>query len=455
MGGKARAWFFAEGEILLLLLLALCLKAPALSVPFFWDEILTYAGPARWLSENGLYRVLPGLHPAQLFFGHPPGLSLASALLFKIFGSHPEPARILVLTTSLTQLFFTYRLGVHFRGRATGFAAAAALLALPTFFAHSTQALGDVTAAGFGAAALYYALKNEGKHYALWALLAVLSKETALALVLPVFIWSLLRDRSPASILWYAAPLLALGGFFLSEKIFTGRFTNFPFMETVAFVDEGYFSRLLRYGHAFFFSHANAALATAAGLGALTLLRRRPREVTLLLAVLLCYWGGISVLTLINDRYWLPVLPLLAVLAASLAFDRKWLLAPLLGAWIWSTLSFHHDAQSVPGHGWEESMNYRDVVSVHQEACRYVEEHYPRSKVYAVWPLSDALLFPWLGYVSQKFEVVPAAPYDLVLVSDASAHYGYEAQRTEIKSAGLRLIRRFEKNGKYAEIWAP
>jgi hypothetical protein len=43
---------------------------------------------------------------------------------------------------------------------------------------------------------------------------------------------------------------------------------------------------------------------------------------------------------------------------------------------------------------------------MHQQAARYVEQHYPQDRILTAWPASDELNRPFLGYVEKPLTVV-------------------------------------------------
>src|SRR5947208_11794009 len=54
----------------------------------------------------------------------------------------------------------------------------------------------------------------------------------------------------------------------------------------------------------------------------------------------------------------------------------------------------------------EDNLAYADFVRLHQQAARYLEEHYADSRILTAWPASVELTVPFLGYVSKPLRAV-------------------------------------------------
>jgi len=124
-------------------------------------------------------------------------------------------------------------------------------------------------------------------------------------------------------------------------------------------------------------------------------------------------------------RYLLPAIPLVIILAVS-TFRRRlryWPAAVALVvvafgvAWFWN-----------PPYGYppEDNLGYRDYVTVHQDAERFLEARYPMARVLTAWPASDELTRPWLGYTTRPMQVVRIENFSLEQIlsaTDFRSHY--------------------------------
>ena len=146
--------------LLLLTALVVVAKLPTLHTPYYWDE-MSWARAAHWLWEGSLRQALPGSYPPAMFFGHPPGLHVTLAALWKLTGdSDLGVAHGVALVFAVAAVCFTYRLGRLLYDTATGLLAALFLFLSPIFFAQSGMFLGDVPVTALGTMSVYYALRD-------------------------------------------------------------------------------------------------------------------------------------------------------------------------------------------------------------------------------------------------------------------------------------------------------
>jgi 4-amino-4-deoxy-L-arabinose transferase-like glycosyltransferase len=95
---------------------------------------MAWLGQAGWLADNGLIRAVPGLRPDAQFFGHPPGLHFAAAVLFKVFGRSIAVAHVLIACLSAAGVCATYMLVRAAHDTRTAVLAAFLLLFSPAWF---------------------------------------------------------------------------------------------------------------------------------------------------------------------------------------------------------------------------------------------------------------------------------------------------------------------------------
>ena len=73
------------------------------------------------------------------------------------------------------------------------------------------------------------------------------------------------------------------------------------------------------------------------------------------------------------------------------------------------------------GFAMEDNLAYRDYVTIHVQAERFLALRYPRARVLTAWPASDELSRPWLGYISNPFPVVRIEDFSARQVAIAAA----------------------------------
>jgi hypothetical protein len=117
----------------------------------------------------------------------------------------------------------------------------------------------------------------------------------------------------------------------------------------------------------------------------------------------------------------------------------------------------------------ESNLEYLDLIETHKNSTLYIETNFPNSTVLTTWPQSRELTLPFLGYIKSPVYVKTVSE-ELITCTRISYFngslngvnlicYSPQAHQPEklleiIKNLNLTLIKRFEKNGKYTEIYA-
>ena len=70
----------------------------------------------------------------------------------------------------------------------------------------------------------------------------------------------------------------------------------------------------------------------------------------------------------------------------------------------------------------EDTLVYRDMIVVHQEAIAFVNQHYPDATVLTAWPVSNDLFNPELGYTTHRMKVTPVENFSLDEIQKAAQH---------------------------------
>jgi 4-amino-4-deoxy-L-arabinose transferase-like glycosyltransferase len=466
-----------------------------LGLPYYWDEAGYYI-PAAW----DFFRTGSLIPITTLTNAHPPLPSIYLALWWKVFSFCPLVTRVAVLAAASFGLTAVWRLAM----RLTGFPAVAfwtvALTALyPIWFAQSTLAHADIFAAACTLWGLVYVLpgalpgpdrrpgqnQEPGQSWkpgqsqaalrkpwaaALWFALAVLSKETAIAIPLTLAAVSLIESlRAPRlarlrlvrEAAWLASCALPLAAWYAYHYSKTGfLFGNPEFLRYNAQANLEPLRFLAAFGHRILHltAHMNLFVPVLMTVAALLLeprpvreqgsrvrdqgsangvdaaVQARPgiapdalRRILLLLlvnALLFSFLGG-ALLT----RYLLPMYPLVLLVAVSTFYRR----VPY-----WQGLAAFCAAAFVlgifinPPYGFapEDNLDYARVIRLHQAGIAQLEERYPGATVLSAWPVTDELTRPELGYLKQPFAVAPIEDFSAAQITRA-------AQEPEKFSAAL------------------
>ena len=449
--GQARGWPTPSAWAQQLLLFALffaglmLLHAPLLRLPYFWDEAGYYVPAARDLYLTGT--LIPHSTPSN---AHPPLVMAWLALAWRVAGFSSLVTRTAMLAVAAFSLLGLFRLARVAANLPVAWATITLTALYPVFFTQSSLAHVDLAAAGFTFWGLLAYVEDRPWKLALWFSLAALAKETAILAPMALLGWEVcarfVRPRGeecfpPAGrrshLLFLFVPVLPLAGWFAFHYAKTGfLFGNPEFLRynVTATLDP------LRIPLAFAlriwqgFGYFGLYLLTV---GAVLAMRRpplaahgdaRPRIAiwmqTALLAVLVAYLAFMSVVGgAVLARYMLPVVPLVILVMVSTVWRRVryWrLVLALVG------IAFVAGLFTNPPYGFaiEDNLAYRDYVTMHAEASRFLALRYPRARVLTAWPASDELSRPWLGYVSRPFPVLRIEDFTpgQVAIAAAASH---------------------------------
>ncbi len=464
-----RPEFYGPLSLIVVILCMMAAHLALLRVPYFWDE--TYFAPAaRDLFLTG--KLVPVSVPVE---SHPPLVYLWLAIWWKLFGFSISVARLAMLAVSALTLAAVYRLARLFTTGAVPIVVTALTAIYPVFFVESTLVQLDMAAAGLTLWGLVACLQGRRWETGVFFTLAVLAKETAIvapcAVLAADFIFALL-DRKQSlgaairSVLRAALPLL------LPFLVLLCWFAWLYHVSGTVFGDP-YYVRYNLNGAArpmrIFLScvqhlwhllgYLNLFLLT--GLAIICAARPRlpapgaPGQNTrgwLVLAALTA--GYVLMLSIVGGvtlaRYLLPLYPLviLACVAAISSRVRWW---PAIAGLV--TVAFVAGLFPYTNRFLfrrDDNLAYLDYVALHQAAI----ESFPKGqkwKVVSVWPGSDELSMPWLGYTKQPLDITEIESFtrqDLIAAGENHPQYLLMFPRGACK-AGNPFLRAHGPQGGY------
>jgi 4-amino-4-deoxy-L-arabinose transferase-like glycosyltransferase len=422
-----------------------------LRLPYYWDEGGYYIPAALDFYRHGW--LIP-----QFTNAHPPLPNIFLGTLWHIVGFHILATRLCVCAFAAAALTAIFRLAQRLLDASAAVSLTLLVAVYPIWFAQSTLAHADIFAAAFTlwAFAVYLpATSNQppvepsaDSHrsriaVALLFSLAALSKETAIvepAILLAVEFTRWLRDRrSPARqehTRWIAAlaapflPLIAWYAYHRARKGFTfGNPTYLRYNATANFT-AAHILTALRYRFVHLFWQRNIWLPILLAVACL-LLPTRPRNeaqplttstrLTIALIVL-GNWIAFSVLGgALLTRYLLPIYPLVLLLCVDIWREHTRFLALLTAASaavLLSGLWINPPTAFAP----EDTLVYRDMIVVHQQAINFVNQHYPDATVLTAWPVSSDLFNPELGYTTHRTRVMQIENFSYAEIQKAAQH---------------------------------
>jgi Dolichyl-phosphate-mannose-protein mannosyltransferase len=420
---------------------------PLLSLPYFWDEAGYYVPAARDLLVHG--SLIPSTTVSN---AHPPLVMAWLALWWKVIGYAPLVTRSAMLLVAAFSLLGVFRLAERVANMQVAIASTLCTALYPVFFAQSSLAQVDLAAAGLTFWGLSFYVEDRLLPAAVWFSVAVLAKETAILAPAALAGWELLRwiagrgrwsglwgDRGAEFghgvrrivclvapvlplVLWYAYHYTRTGYVFGNPEFF--RYNVAATLNPLRFL----LALLLRLWQVLGYLHL--WVLTGAMFLAMQLPpvndggTERPRiTIPVQMTFLVVIAVYVVVMALIGGavlaRYMLTAVPLVIIGAVATLYRRfrYWpvaigvVAAAFIAGWFWN-----------PPYGFspEDNLAYRDYVSMHQNAERFLEARYPMARVLTAWPASDELARPWLGYTTRPVPVVRIEDFSLEQVLSAA-----------------------------------
>jgi Dolichyl-phosphate-mannose-protein mannosyltransferase len=429
-------------------LVLVALHAGFLKLPYYWDEAGYYVPAALDFLRHGL--LIPSSTEP---IGHTPLVSVYLGSVWRVFGFSPIVTRAAMLAFAAGSLTATANLARRLLGergesREAGLTAAALAALSPLFFAQSEMVHLDLAVAFFTLLALMALIDERWVLFAAAGWLAVLTKETAVALVPVVWIYLWISARRPASrppaLAWLAtaSPCLPLAlwafyyhhhtGFWtgnagylqynlystlnpirfllsLLRRLYEVFVSGFNWMLVVLALGGWWWSRR----HAQVARTAPISETSGRSAGHRDDWRRFTIATTLLVAAYLAMLSAVGGAVL--PRYMLPVYPPLIILATGWIWRLPRALARagcLATAACFVFAWFSNPPYPFP---YEDNLAFADFVRLHQEAAGYLERNdLVRStdgreplRILTAWPATNELETPDLGYVARPLHIVP------------------------------------------------
>lgn len=427
-----------------------------LRLPYYWDEGGYYVPAALDFYHHGW--LIP-----QFTNAHPPLPNVLLGTLWHIVGLHILATRLCVCAVAAAALTAIFRLAQRLLSASAAVSVTLLTAVYPIWFAQSTLAHADIFAAAFTlwAFAIYLpatglqpssepsphpvsGLRHSQIAVAVLFSLAALSKETAIvqpAALIALESARMFRERGSRQdrrdhlrwIVSLAVPFLPLIAWYAYHRARTGfTFGNPIYLRynATANLTAAHVFTALRYRFVHLFWQRNIWLPILIALACL-LLPRRPRSAVQPLTIsarftcallIVANWIAFSVLGgALLTRYLLPIYPIILLLCVDSWREHTrwlmWLTAATAAVFI-SGLWINPPTAFAP----EDTLVYRDMIVVHQEAIAFVNQHYPDATVLTAWPVSNDLFNPELGYTTHRMKVTPVENFSFDEIQKAAQH---------------------------------
>ncbi len=245
-------------------------KWPDFFLPFFWDELGVYCEAVAYQYHHHL-SLMPGSVSPEFSHGHPLFFICLNACVQRIFGPQLFVTHFFCFSISLLLLLVVYLKISRYFSPEAGLLSVLILAVQPVFLAQAALLLPEICLALLIFLSLCFYYENRFWLFAIFASLAAVTKEPAIALPAVVIFYSLLRylvsKQKPQAlklmpVLLTLFPYLVFASFLLLQKMQNGWYF-FPYhMDTVNF-SLGVFGSQLRTYAVFIFREQGRYLITS------------------------------------------------------------------------------------------------------------------------------------------------------------------------------------------------
>jgi 4-amino-4-deoxy-L-arabinose transferase-like glycosyltransferase len=458
---------------ILLLLTILISQADVLNLPYHWDVMAYVFDYSDAIFRNNLWP-FPIVEEGDP--GHPPFYFELWAIAWKLFGRDLLVSHLIGVTFAWLAVFYTYLFGKRILHDSTiGFLAASLLLFNPLSFAQFRTLNLAVPLTALLIMSTYYVLCKRHIAFILYASALALTKAygfvfVTILLFLNFIVFDIRQAKSAKSLaakymllsipiqlyfLWFFLHLRLTGILLNSKKFSHTRGLHSSIGDVLNSLRGRFRAHLLEVNRLPALGIVLAWVPFRSGDSS-----PYRRIIILLTAGVLANLLWLSMIQAWIPRYAMPAYPYVFILGAT--GIRKLLkvknIALLSLGWAIILLTFFSFGAGYnlhrTGYGsFEENLEYIDVIAINKEVCEYIETNFPTQKVRASWPLSHALRNPYLGYVTEPINVVFDDEYDLLIYASPPWYAESEKLKMLIQQRNMPLIKRFERNGKYVELY--
>lgn len=225
---------FEENFFLYLLIIFLfCFRFETLFMPIYWDEAI-YFTPS--IFKNGLLDFLPHNYNPEHYHGHPPLFQLLLLASSKLFGQNPLAAHIVSFVSLIYFIFITNKFLSRYFNKKLAISTLIIFLTYPYVFIQSLLFVPNYLMIAFALHSFIFFLEKDYTKYAVFSVLAVLTRESALSFFLfPLII--LFFDLTKKKIKLFdllkgIIPFVTIISFFIFNKLISqrGTFINHPYV---------------------------------------------------------------------------------------------------------------------------------------------------------------------------------------------------------------------------------
>jgi hypothetical protein len=161
---------------------------------YFWDELTVYFRAAEYLYKHQL-SILPNAIPDELSRGHPILLPFVFASAFKLFGAQPLVAHLIAALWSCIGFYFLFLIAKKFCQPIIAYCITLTIFIQPAFISQSILILPEMPLLTMTLAALYFFLNKKYWGCAIFTVLALQIKESAIVLPFVFFLSDTIQNH--------------------------------------------------------------------------------------------------------------------------------------------------------------------------------------------------------------------------------------------------------------------
>ncbi|MBD2019133.1 hypothetical protein H6F43_02900 [Leptolyngbya sp. FACHB-36] len=472
---------------IILIVTVLITKISVLNLPYHWDVMAYVFDYSDAILKNNLW-LFPIVEEGDP--GHPPFYFAILATIWKFFGRELYISHAVGVVFTWLALYYTYLFGKRILcDSAIGFLAAILLFFNPLCFAQFGTLNLSVPLTALLIMSAYHLVQRRYTFFVLCASSLALTKAEGFILVsILLVVYFIIFDIHPAGpridvkelvikYFFLSLPILLYFTWFILHFKLTGILLNsekFAHTRGVNLSPELFLSSFVeKFKQCFLETN----ILNSLGIVLVCLpfkkqnqfdQRKLNQQRSAVLFLLILTSINLIFFTIVKAwivRYAMPIYPFIFLLGAAgfikiiISFinsQRKYLSFFLSILVISNVLLFvsGYDLHRSGYGSWEDNLEYIDIISINQDASHYIEERLPSKKVFASWPLSHALRNPYLGYVKKPINVVfKYEEADIFLFTSSPWYEEGEKLQAMIQQKNTPLIKRFERNGKYIELY--
>ncbi len=386
-------------------------------LPYFWDELGVYTQAANYQYEHTI-SLMPSSVPADFSRGHPLLFTFIYALVYKIFGNQVYVAHVFSILVSLFLLWLVYIKTARYFNPLSAIVCVVLLAIQPVFLAQSSLVLPEIMLSLFAFLSLTAYYEKKYFQFALFASMAILTKESAIVLPATVVAyslvqWLILRNRPGAfrlgNILLTLLPYCVFGVFLLIQKQQNGWYF-FPYhIESVSFEPLKFWQQLSKFFD-FIFWHqgrywCEKIIFIAIGISMLTNRlnwRNVGNSFLTLAAIFMLAFFSFSALSFYMERYVMAVLfPAFIIVAVSITSIWKNKIFVIATTLFLCFIALQY--MEAVNFQYDSDLGYRRQVHCLQRAVDYVSKvSKPGEIMNGNFPSYYAIGFQQAGYLTNK-----------------------------------------------------